>query len=336
VTPDGSDGPDGAAPPEGSVLLPDGALADAREEGLPPPPPPVGDGHVTFRQSDGRWFRIAGKESASPEDLTSGLDALSTGSDGFLTLSKDGDWLATIGSRFSCASGSCLDEFTGDVTKGGPIAGGAGPIAASQGRPAVASGGNVMVFPGRGPHSVDLFAVRRSGATWGAPVLLTADSTFSFHHDVAIAFDGSRILCDCGEENYGIAPTSICEVRTDGTGFHVVVNPDDGPDHTTSHAPHHADYTPEGDYVFEADWPSEQVWKLARGAQAPVKISPDTETDDNSPCVLPDGRIASLWLGRQGNPSGLHELKVMNPDGSGSKMLLIGTDIVDIGIGCGN
>jgi hypothetical protein len=183
---------------------------------------------------------------------------------------------------------------------------------------------------------VDLYAVKRTAGAWGAPILLTADSSFQYHHDVAIAWDGSRILCDCGAENYGVAPTSICEVATDGTGFQIVVGPDDGPDHSTSHAPHHADYTPEGDYVFEADWPSETVWKLARGSKTPVRVSPDTQTDDNSPCVLPDGLIVSLWLGRAGNPSGMHELKMMNADGSGSQMILTGVDVVDIGMGCGN
>ncbi len=32
---------------------------------------------------------------------------------------------------------------------------------------------------------------------------------------------------------------------------------------------------------------------------------------------------------------GVHEIKVMKPDGSGSRMLLTGKDVLDIGIGCG-
>jgi len=31
----------------------------------------------------------------------------------------------------------------------------------------------------------------------------------------------------------------------------------------------------------------------------------------------------------------VHEIKVMKPDGSGSRMLLTGKDVLDIGIGCG-
>jgi hypothetical protein len=328
---------DGGPSAEASPPFPDGAPipVDALADGPAPPPPPQGDGHVTFR-FNGQWYGVEAKEGATPANLTPGLDAISSGSDVFLNPSKDGKWLAAIGSRFGCLSGSCLDEFAGDASNGGPIPGASAPLATGQGRPAVASGGDVVVYPAAGTHNVDLYAIKRSNGAWGAPVLLTGDSSFPFHHDVAIAWDGSRIVFDCGQENYGVPPTSICEVATDGTGFKVVLNPEDGPDQSTSHALHHPDYTPEGDFVFEADWASEQVWKLPRGTKTPVKVSPDTESDDNSPCVLPDGRIASLWLGRAGNAQGMHELKVMNADGSGSVMVLTGQDIVDIGIGCGN
>ena len=36
---------------------------------------------------------------------------------------------------------------------------------------------------------------------------------------------------------------------------------------------------------------------------------------DGAPCVLADGRVASLWPGRPGG-SGIYELKVMTPDGA--------------------
>ena len=54
--------------------------------------------------------------------------------------------------------------------------------------------------------------------------------------------------------------------------------------------------------------------------------------NDNAPCVLPDGRIASLWLNRPGSES-QHELKVMTPDGSSYAMLVTGVDIEQLGCG---
>ena len=55
---------------------------------------------------------------------------------------------------------------------------------------------------------------------------------------------------------------------------------------------------------------------------------------DSSPCVLPDGRIVSLWLDRP-EGSGAHEMKVMAADGRIFFMLLPDVDVLDGGIGCG-
>jgi hypothetical protein len=59
-----------------------------------------------------------------------------------------------------------------------------------------------------------------------------------------------------------------------------------------------------------------------------------TFANDNTPCVLPVGSIASLWMQRPGGPS-YHELKVMNANGSGDFMLVINVDIIDDGLTCG-
>jgi hypothetical protein len=56
--------------------------------------------------------------------------------------------------------------------------------------------------------------------------------------------------------------------------------------------------------------------------------------NDNSPCVLPDGRVVSLWLLRPGG-SGFHEIKVMDPDGTNQFMALTDVNVFDVGIGCG-
>jgi hypothetical protein len=76
-----------------------------------------------------------------------------------------------------------------------------------------------------------------------------------------------------------------------------------------------------------------QLWQAKKGDVAATRIS--SVNNDNSPCVLPDGRIVSLWLDRPGNSSGAHELRVVNADGSNPQMLLTGQNISDIGIGCG-
>jgi len=164
-------------------------------------------------------------------------------------------------------------------------------------------------------------------------VELTKNSTYAHNEWPAIAEDGSKIVFTCTDEPYS-DDTSICEVNTDATGFHVLVRPSDSPaglrDEGDLNSP---DYAPDGSVVFEADWDGENLWRLAPGATEPVKIS-DNFTNDNSPCVLPDGSIASLWLNRPGG-LGYHELKVMTPDGGSYFMLVTDQDVDDIGLGCG-
>ena len=140
---------------------------------------------------------------------------------------------------------------------------------------------------------------------------------------------------DCGDVPYGDVGTAICEVGIGGDGFRVIWTPDQVPEGggTTDVFLHHPSYTPDGGIVFEASWTGEQLWVLAPGAAAPVLLRADHH-NDNAPCGLPDGRVASLWLGRRGS-SGVHELAIKNADGSGDGMLLIDRDISDVGTACG-
>ena len=71
----------------------------------------------------------------------------------------------------------------------------------------------------------------------------------------------------------------------------------------------------------------------AGGASEPVLVTTEFN-NDNSPCVLPDGRVASLWLDRP-DGEGDHEIKVMAPDGGGYIMILTDVDVFDVGLGCG-
>lgn len=75
------------------------------------------------------------------------------------------------------------------------------------------------------------------------------------------------------------------------------------------------------------------IWCLPLAAAEPVKVNADFD-NDNSPCVLPDGRIVSLWLLRPGG-SGFHEIKIMGPDGGSHIMVLTDVDVFDTGLGCG-
>jgi hypothetical protein len=272
------------------------------------------------------------------EDISVRFDAVAAGVDQFVTPSPDGRFYVVQGGRFGCLSGGCLARFDANGAHGELVLSGGRPIDTSNTRAAIASSGDRIVYATSGPHVSDLYVVDRdpqSGA-WGAPRLLTGSSPYPFHHTPSIARDGSKVVFNCGPNFYGVAPLAICEATLDPadstSAYRKLLDPSAGGDHSGNNELYHPAYELDGSIVFESDWTSEQIWHL--GGTDFARVSPASVTDDNSPCVLPDGRIVSLWLGRAGNPNGLHEIKVMNADGSGGVMLLTGVDVDDVGTSC--
>ena len=294
-----------------------------------------GEGTITYT-FEGQVFRLAAQEGAVADNISLALDRLSPGGgDGLLNVSPDGKWLLLETERFDgeCDGWACLALVAGDLSSGEAIRA-AGQVVHTEGFSAVASGGNLIIFPyGEGPHEVDLWAITRAGDIWNAPFLLTADSPHEFNNFPAISDDGSAVIFNCGAEPYGGEGTAICEVGTDGSDFNIVLTPEDSPaSFPNTGALHSPDYAPDGSIVFEADWNGEQIWRLPLDASEPIRVA-DAYGNDNSPCLLPDGRIVSLWLDRPAG-NGTHEIKVMASDGNDFFMALSGVDLQDVGIGC--
>jgi hypothetical protein len=327
---------------------------DPRCEGIPShatpsasastPPSP---GHVVFRLPDGHVYRIEARAGAVPEDLTRELDRIGPGLDGFVNVSADGQWLLVQTTRFGCGQDMCTAVVDRAACSAQVMVSGIDAVH-PEATSAIGARGEVVVFPASGAsHPIDLYAVTRTPEGWSEPRNITLLSPGNYNKQPAISSDGTRVLFDCGADPGAGLGTAVCEVGIDGKNLRVAIGAiaDTG----LKGANHHASYAPDGSIVFEGTWNggAEQIWHVAQGkvpALVNVDVDPEDETrprfsDDNSPCALPDGRIVSLWLGRkesgtQQKSSG-HELKLMNADGTGSEMLLIGVDVVDIGIGCG-
>ncbi len=304
--------------------------------------PKVETGHITYTFEE-QFYRVKAEPGAIPENISHKLDNLSPlpqgGSDETVNISPDGNWLVLSTERFDadCAGWSCLAIVAGDLSSGEAVKVNGEVIHPGGGMAAVASGGNLIVYHSReGTNTMNLWAVRRDSiaAPWGTPVELTQSSNYAYNEWPAIDANGAKIVFNCTNEPYS-DDTNICEVGTDAKGFHVLVRPVDSPgglpDVANLNAP---DYAPDGSIIFEADWDGEHLWRLRTGATEPVKIT-DNFNNDNSPCVLPGGSIASLWLNRP-NGLGYHELKVMTPNGGSYFMLVTDKDIDDIGLGCGH
>lgn len=291
-------------------------------------------GVVTYVGPDGRLFRIAATRGARPEDVGSRLEALGgDGEDDWINVAPDGSWLLVSSARFGCADvGACMVAVAADFTRADVVETTAGPQDYGE-LGAIASGGDLVVFPwSDGPHETDLWAMRRDGEVWDAPELLTGDSPHEYHGWPAVSEDGRAVVFNCGATAYGQERTGICRADIDAGGVEQLVGPQDGPGASPDRSARSADWRPGGGIVFEADWQGgEHLWRWVPGRE-PEMITPDFP-NDNSPCVLPDGRVASLWLGR---PDGAgHELKVMGPDGNDHELLVTGVDVMDVGLGCG-
>jgi hypothetical protein len=305
--------------------------------------PAAKSAHVVYKVagSDGHIFRVAASAGAQPEDVSDRLSA-SAGSDSNAGISRDGKWLALTTTRFGCGSWSCLALVAtapdGATATAGTLVTAGNDVVHPESRPAVARDASFVVYSAAGTaHSRDLFIVRRNAGSavgdpgaFAAPVALTNGSTFKTHALPALSADEKGVICDCQKSDS--SPPSLCTVALDGTGFRELISVKDVASSSVTEV-HSGDFLQDGTIVFEGDWHAEQVWRRD-AAGTLTTLSPDGVTNDNSPCALPDGRIASLWLGRAGNPQGLHELKVMQLDGT-SEMIVTGVDIFDIGISCG-
>ena len=296
----------------------------------------AGPGRVVYtvyagQPGAGRLYRVAARAGATPEDLSAPLDARSPGGrDAWVDTSSDGNQLVLGTERFDpeCIGWPCLavapaDLFAAELVRVGGVV--VHPVG-----PGAIDGDTVVVPLGDGPHETDLWAIRRQGDGWDEPQLLTGESPFAYHAEPALSVDGSLVAFECGDRPYGEIGTSLCEVGSNGSGFRVALKPTDASSGLpTDAALRQPAFAPDGALVFEATWDS-GIWRL------PVAGSPERlllgGDNDGSPCVLPDGRIASLWLGRPGS-EGLHELKVSALDGSEHANLVPGVDVEHLGCG---
>ncbi len=292
-------------------------------------------GKITYTYQNS-VYRINAQASATPENISSLITPAATrNADRRLNISPNGDWLILETQNLDplCNGTYCLAVAPSSNPASASLVRAPNPIQDSQGFPAISSDGNLIVYTANGgAHNFDLWAIRKTGNTWAAPVQITQTSSQAFNDQPAISSDGSKVLFDCGSQPFGAGNTSICEIGTNGTGFRVVVSPTNAPSSIANKGPaHHADYLSDGSIAFDASWDTDGIWKILGSTVSKVSL----ENNIVAPCGLMGGKIASLWLERSGNTNGYHELVMTNNNGTNLQTILTGIDIEDIGIGCG-
>ena len=298
---------------------------------------PGGPQQVLVRITGGSWLRIFPQANTSPEDLSASLTAVSAGTDGIISVSADGSWLVMYTSRFGCSGTGCLAYIRSDLSQPGQLVLPGGSQLTPTGRPLISADGRTILFERPGNHMEDIFKVELVGSTWSQPVNLTAASSRNYNHDPSLSADALHVIFDCGDDPYGDTPTTAaCEVATDASGFRVVVAPSALPSAATDAYTQRPGYAPDGSIVLEGNpggfgGTGERIYRYS--GTTPQLVG--NFGNDNSPCVFADGTIASLWLGRPGNSTGVHELKIMSASGASYDMPVISLDLLDIGLSCG-
>jgi hypothetical protein len=288
-------------------------------------------GHVTFKNNNGHVYRIGTDLDAKPEDITSMLDELAPGGgDAWLASSHDGSRLLLSSERFdpSCKGWACLAVANDSISSGMAVHTDTGVLHPSA-MGTIANDGRIVLAAAGGPHTVDLWRVDPVGGTWSAPVLLTRESPFAYATEPALAWDDTKLLFDCGYQPYATVGTAICEVRMDGSGFHVVLGPEGvQPAFAGARTLDHPGYTRDGGIVFGAERNGVEIWRLAPGSAAPEAVG-SVFDGDNRPCVMPSGSIVSQL---QNDSS--YALKLMLPSDHTFVLLQAG-DMAPDSLACG-
>jgi len=290
----------------------------------------IREGTVSY-MAGGTIFQLDVRDGAKPVNLSLKLNALAMGQDDYLAVSRNGEFLTISTTRFTpeCSEWACLAIVSDQGSKADSVLLKGVPVRPS-GHAAVSNDGNRLVFAGGdGPHAQDLFLLERNGEEWVGPRLITEVSPHNYNTAPVLNSDGTRVLFDCGPVPYGQAGTGICEILVEGLLLTQVVDSSQHPDGKEGEfLAHHGDYLPDGAIVFEADWNGSQLWTVREGDEKPIRLNSEF-SNDNMPCVLPGGYIASLWLERPG-AVGASELKIAQSDGKKFVVLTPNLDVASL------
>lgn len=285
-------------------------------------------GSLVTYMYNGELYRISAVNGASPENISARLNLISSGNDDSINVSPNGQWYLISSERFhnDCVGWECLTLLNSTlsthevvISNGSVVHGGVGAVSST--------GDDIVYTSGDGTHVRDLWYISRQSINWSTPLQITGASPFQYNNVPSISAEGDKVIFECGDEPY--ANKSICEVNLDGSGFRTIFRPD-----TQYRAARTPDYAPDGTIVAELDSVQygESIFRIDSdtGKITPINLN---FTNDNSPCVLGNGSIVSLWMNREGG-NGIHEIKIMDSNGYKYFMLLNNIDVIDEILGC--
>jgi hypothetical protein len=290
-----------------------------------------GSALVTYGVGD-RVFLRGVREDDAPIDVSAEVGR--GGRDRWLVPSPSATWFVVSTER---DDGEILVRLSGDRAEVEEVRPG-GAAVYLEGMAAISDDGDTVVFPtSGGPNAIDLFVTRRDpSGSWSPATVLTAASPRPNNNQPAWTRDGAGVVFNCGaERDPESGGNDACSVSLEGGAVDVLVAHDTLPDGRNDYVNFPRD-AGGGRLVFEGSWPigggqpPETLWERRRDAD-PVPAVSRALDNTVSPCVLGDGSLVALWLGRPGG-DGVHELTWV---GGGDPVTLTpDVDVADVGIGC--
>ena len=287
--------------------------------------------YVSYMLANGEAQIVEAKEDGNVTNISELLAKTSTGQEAWINLSPNGEWILLDSTRLdqNCENEGCLIYGKRDSSDFKTIKLADGSVIHPEDFSAISNDAKFIIVHLSQADGNDLFVSKQdSNNTWSLLTNITSSSPSTDNKNPAISADGTEVLFDCGK--------NICLVNSDGTNLKTLIHLNDKPNTTNSwESITNADFDTQGNVIFQGTFVATWPWRYKRETSEITLIN-NTNNNDNFPCVLSNGDIATLWFGRAENDSGNSELKIMNKTGTRQVIAVKGDkEIFHSPLGCG-
>ena len=285
--------------------------------------------YVSYMLANGEAQIVEAKKDGIVTNISELLAKTNAGQESWINLSPNGEWILLDSTRLdsSCEDWACLIYGKRDASDFKTIKLTDGSVIHPENFSAISNDAKFVVVHLSQDDGNDLFvSTQDDNNTWSELKALTASSPSTDNKNPSISADGTEVLFDCGE--------NICLVNSDGTNLKTLIRLDDKPNNSWESITN-ADFDTYGNIVFQGTFVATWPWRYNRKTSEITLIN-NKNNNDNFPCVLSNGDIATLWFDRAENNSGNAELKIMNATGTSQVIAITGdNEIFNAPLGCG-
>lgn len=287
--------------------------------------------YVSYMLANGDAQIVEAKQEGNVTNISELLAKSNSGEESWINLSPNGEWLLLDSTRLdpNCDGWGCLIYGKRDSSNFKTIKLADGSVIHPESFSAISNDAKFIVVHLSQDDGSDLFISKQdNNATWSILKSISDSSPSTNNRNPAISADGKEILFECGK--------NICLVNSDGTNLKTLIRLEDKPNTNNSwESISNADFDTQGNIVFQGTFIATWPWRYNRKT-AEITLLNNKNNNDNSPCVLSNGDIATLWFDRAENNSGNAELKIMNSTGTSQFIAVTGEKgIVTSPLGCG-